>query len=83
MNRLFQFLCDFTSISALPAQVMNYAIVGIWVAGAVGFAPAAHWWHQNAGPTTAYVQISLGLWLAYKAHGRVTDAKSKKKGDEQ
>jgi hypothetical protein len=80
MNRFFRLLCDFTSISALPAQVMTYSVVGIWVGGALGFTPAAHWWHENAGATTVFCQLNLAVWLAYKAHGRVTDAKARKEG---
>lgn len=71
---LFSTLERFTGISALPPQVMTYTVVGIWIAGAAGFAPAARWWHENATATTVFVQMSIGLWFAYRAGGWITTA---------
>lgn len=72
-GRFMTFLERITCIGALPAQVMTYAIVLIWLAGAGGMESASTWWHENAGATTAFVQISIGIWLAYRVGGKVTD----------
>jgi hypothetical protein len=80
VSRLFDFLNRLTGVSALPAHVMTYAVVLIWLLGACGFKPAADWWNGNAGSTTAFVQLSIGIWLAYRVGGKVTLAMATKKG---
>lgn len=80
MNRLTDFLTRLTGVSALPAHLMTYAVVLIWLFGAGGLDSAASWWNGNAGTTTTFVTLVLGSWLAYKGVGKVSDAMQKKGG---
>jgi hypothetical protein len=88
VKRLFDFLNRLTAISALPAHVMTYSVVFIWLFGAGGLQSAAGWWHDNAGTTTTFVTLVLGSWLAYKGVGKLkgsgggSGAKEKEEGED-
>lgn len=71
MKRALLWLEQFSGISALPAQAMTYAVVLIWLLGAAGITSAAMWWKTNAESVTAFVQLSIGIWFAYKMGGKV------------
>lgn len=70
------FLTRLTAISPLPAQSMTYALVGIWLAGALGVDSAARWWNENAGTTTAFYSLALGIWLVPKKAAEFAESKA-------
>lgn len=61
-------------VSALPAHVLTYTVVLIWLTGAFGLESASKWWNSNSGATTIFVQVSMGIWLAYRAGTKVASA---------